>query len=81
MMAPPERAAIPEPFKSNLEKLFHIYFDLKNALANDAPEQARQHGRELKEQLTTTAFILSKGSTTCFGWTSMKIWKKVLKSL
>ncbi len=52
MMAPPERAAIPEPFKSNLEKLFHIYFDLKNALADDAPDQAREHGRKLKEQLS-----------------------------
>jgi len=53
MMAPPERAAIPEPFKSNLEKLFHIYFDLKNALADDAPDQAREHGRRLKQQLET----------------------------
>ncbi len=52
MMAPPERAAIPEPFKSNLEKLFHIYFDLKNALADDAPDQAREHGRKLKDQLS-----------------------------
>ena len=54
MMAPPERADIPEPFKSNLEKLFHIYFDLKNALADDAPEKAREHGQKLKEQLATT---------------------------
>jgi len=54
MMAPPEKAAIPEPFKSNLEKLFHIYFDLKNALADDEPEKAREHGRELKLQLTNT---------------------------
>jgi membrane fusion protein, copper/silver efflux system len=53
MMAPPERAAIPEPFKSNLEKLFHFYFDLKNALADDAPEKAREHGRNLKQQLAT----------------------------
>lgn len=53
MMAPPERASIPEPFKSNLEKLFHIYFDLKNALADDAPEKAREHGQKLKEQLAT----------------------------
>lgn len=53
MMAPPERAAIPEPFKSNLEKLFHIYFDLKNALADDTPDQAREHGRKLKQQLAT----------------------------
>jgi membrane fusion protein, copper/silver efflux system len=52
MMAPPERVAIPELFKSNLEKLFHIYFDLKNALADDAPDQAREHGRKLKEQLS-----------------------------
>ena len=52
MMAPPERAAIPEPFKSNLEKLYHHYFDLKNALADDAPEQARGHGQQLKEQLS-----------------------------
>ena len=52
MMAPPERAAIPEPFRSNLEKLFHIYFDLKNALADDAPNKAREHGRKLKEQLS-----------------------------
>ncbi len=54
MMAPPERAAIPEPFRSNLEKLFHIYFDLKNALADDEPEKAREHGRELRQQLTAT---------------------------
>lgn len=54
MMAPPERAAIPEPFKSNLEKLFRIYFNLKNALAEDAPEAARNHGHELKKQLATT---------------------------
>ncbi len=53
MMAPPEKAAIPEPFKSQLEKLFHIYFDLKNALADDEPEKAREHGRKIKEQLAT----------------------------
>ncbi len=53
MMAPPDRAAIPEPFKSNLERLFLIYFDLKNALADDAPQQAREHGRKLKQQLAT----------------------------
>jgi len=53
MMAPPERAVIPEPFKSKLEKLFHIYFDLKNALADDAPDQTRELGRKLKEQLET----------------------------
>lgn len=51
MMSPPERVAIPQAFKSNLEKLFHIYFALKNALADDAPEKARVHGRALKEQL------------------------------
>ncbi len=54
MMAPPEKAAIPEPFKSDLEALFHIYFDLKNALAGDAPEQAREYGRKLKGQLSAT---------------------------
>jgi membrane fusion protein, copper/silver efflux system len=54
MMAPPERTAIPEPFKTNLEKLFHTYFDLKNALADDAPEKAREHGHELKEELINT---------------------------
>jgi membrane fusion protein, copper/silver efflux system len=54
MMAPPNRAAIPEPFKSNLEKLFHLYFDLKNALADDAPEKAKQHGLLLIAQLATT---------------------------
>ena len=53
MMAPPERATIPEPFRSNLEILFHIYFDLKNALADDKSEKAREHGGQLKEQLTT----------------------------
>jgi membrane fusion protein, copper/silver efflux system len=52
MMAPPEKAAIPEPFKTNLEKLYHHYFDLKNALADDAPEQAREHGQQLEEQLS-----------------------------
>jgi membrane fusion protein, copper/silver efflux system len=52
MMAPPERAAIPEPFKTNLEKLFHHYFNLKNALADDAPEIAHEHGQQLKEQLS-----------------------------
>ena len=54
MMAPPERADIPEPFKSNLEKLFRIYFDLKNDLADDAPDQAQRKGQMLKEQLVET---------------------------
>ncbi|MBW6498598.1 MAG: efflux RND transporter periplasmic adaptor subunit [Bacteroidales bacterium] len=53
MMAPPEKAAIPEPFKSKLEKLFHIYFNLKNALADDETEKAREHGQELKDHLAT----------------------------
>ena len=54
MMAPPEKVAIPESFKSDLEALFYIYFDLKNALADDAPEPAREHGQKLIEQLSAT---------------------------
>jgi len=54
MMAPPERTVLKEPFKSNLETLFGIYFELKNALADDAPEKAREHGRSLMGQLKKT---------------------------
>ncbi len=66
MMASPERAAIPEPFRSNLEKLFHIYFDLKNSLADDAPEEARNHGQKLKEQLTTIGIHSLEGEHHMF---------------
>ena len=54
MMAPPEKADLSEPFKSNLESLFEIYFELKNALAGDEPEQALKHGRQLHDQLEET---------------------------
>ncbi len=52
MMSPPERASIAEPFRSNLEQLFQIYFKLKNALADDATDQALQQGQKLAEQLS-----------------------------
>ena len=54
MMAPPERTEIPEPFRSDLKILFEIYFDLKNALADDAPQEARKHGLRLQQQLEKT---------------------------
>ncbi len=51
MMAPPEKIQLPEPFKSNMENLFSIYFDLKNSLAEDSPQQAGENAHKLKEQL------------------------------
>ncbi|MFO7923176.1 MAG: efflux RND transporter periplasmic adaptor subunit [Bacteroidales bacterium] len=54
MMAPPEKADIPDPFRSNLKLLFEIYFDLKNALADDDHETALEHGRRLHRQLKET---------------------------
>lgn len=54
MMSPPERIALSEPFRGNLEKLFHIYFDLKNALAADDPRATLRYGQTLAEQLETT---------------------------
>ena len=54
MMAPPERTSIPEPFRSNLESLFEIYFDLKNALADDDPDTALEQGQRLHQQLEET---------------------------
>jgi len=54
MMAPPEKTDIPEPFRSNLESLFEIYFQLKNALADDDPETATEHGHRLHQQLEET---------------------------
>lgn len=54
MMSPPEKADIPEPFRENLVRLFQVYFDLKNALAADDPDMARDHGQKLSEQLETT---------------------------
>jgi membrane fusion protein, copper/silver efflux system len=54
MMSPPERGVIPEPFRGNLARLFKAYFDLKNALAGDDPEMARDHGQKLSEQLEST---------------------------
>ena len=54
MMAHPEKTDIPEPFRSDLESLFEIYFELKNALADDDPETAREHGQQLRRQLEET---------------------------
>ena len=54
MMAPPEKTEIPEPFRSNLESLFEIYFQMKNALAEDDPETATEHGHRLHQQLEET---------------------------
>ena len=53
MVSPPEQD-LPEPFKGNLENLYNIYFDLKNALAADDPEQAREHGEKLQVSLEET---------------------------
>jgi len=54
MMAPPEKTDIPEPFRSDLESLFGIYFEMKNALADDDPETARELGQQLHHQLEET---------------------------
>ena len=54
MMVPPERTELPEPFRSNLEGLFNIYFDLKNALADDDPDEALRKAGLLGEQLEET---------------------------
>jgi Cu(I)/Ag(I) efflux system membrane fusion protein len=54
MMSPPDRASIPEPFRGNLARLFQGYFDLKNALANDDPDAAREAGRSLSGLLEDT---------------------------
>ncbi len=54
MMAPPEKTDIPEPFRTNLESLFEIYFELKNALADDDPDTALKQGHRLHEQLEET---------------------------
>ena len=54
MMAPPVKATIPETFKKNLAVLFHIYFDLKNALGDDSADKARQYSQALKAQLLAT---------------------------
>ncbi len=54
MMAPPERIELPQPFKDNLESLFNRYFEVKNALADDNPQDALQAGRRLLQQLETT---------------------------
>ncbi|MFO7977405.1 MAG: efflux RND transporter periplasmic adaptor subunit [Bacteroidales bacterium] len=51
MMSPPGVVDLPEPFKSNLEGLFSMYFDLKNALADDDADAAAQHGEQLNQQL------------------------------
>ncbi len=51
MMAPPERTQLPQPFKNDLESLFSFYFDLKNSLAEDSPQQAQKDAHKLKEQL------------------------------
>jgi membrane fusion protein, copper/silver efflux system len=81
MMAPPEKAAIPEPFKSHLEKLFHLYFDLKNALADDAPEKAKQNGRLLIAQLATTGQHSLDGEHHMFWMEQYEDMKKVGRSL
>jgi membrane fusion protein, copper/silver efflux system len=54
MMAPPERVLIPQPFKNNLETLFNIYFELKNALAADDPQKVQKHAANLQTQLQNT---------------------------
>ncbi len=54
MMAPPEKTDIPEPFRSDLESLFGIYFELKNTLADDDPETAMEQGHRLHQQLEET---------------------------
>jgi membrane fusion protein, copper/silver efflux system len=66
MMAPPEKTSLPEGFKKNLESLFNSYFDLKNALTEDAPEPARRHGQELLEQLNQTGIHSLEGEHHAF---------------
>ncbi len=54
MMSPPEKVDLPDNFRSNLERLYDIYFDLKNALADDDAADALEHASLLIEQLETT---------------------------
>ncbi len=66
MMAPPVKAELPELFRSNLENLFNKYFELKNALADDDPDEAlRQEGR-LMEQLEETGMHALEGEHHMF---------------
>ena len=51
MMASPEKIDLPEPFKSNLKTLFDMYFDMKNSLADDSPQQALDNARQIQQQL------------------------------
>ncbi len=66
MMAPPEKTSLPQEFKNNLVVVFNRYFDLKNALADDAPDQARQHGQGLLEQLNRTGIHSLEGEHHTF---------------
>ena len=55
MMSPPETIELPEPFRSNLELLFEQYFDIKNALADDDPEQMSVgYAESMQNQLEET---------------------------
>jgi len=51
MMAPPEKTHLPDAFESELETLFNMYFDLKNSLAEDNPQQAVNEAENMKQQL------------------------------
>jgi len=55
MMSPPETIELPEPFRSNLGLLFERYFDVKNALADDDPEEVSvEHAQTMLTQLEET---------------------------
>ncbi len=55
MMSPPETIELPEPFRSNLGLLFERYFDVKNALADDDPEEISvDHAESMLNQLEET---------------------------
>jgi membrane fusion protein, copper/silver efflux system len=51
MMTQPAKSGLTEPFRSNLQQLFNIYFQLKNALAADDPATAQNQARQLRQQL------------------------------
>jgi membrane fusion protein, copper/silver efflux system len=51
MMTQPVRTGLPEPFRTNLEQLFNIYFQVQSALAADDPTAAQNHARQLRQQL------------------------------
>jgi membrane fusion protein, copper/silver efflux system len=81
MMSQPAKAALSEPFRTNLQQLFSIYFQLQMALAADDPTAANRYARQLRQQLQQVGLHSLEGEHHAFWMQQYQAMDETLQAL